>query len=66
MAKTATGLGTVMTLIFSSLLTSVEATVLLNAVDEELGQPPAYVDFQGLEICKRDLPSILLAKNFLG
>jgi ABC-type thiamine transport system substrate-binding protein len=56
----------VATLLFRLLLTPAEAAVLLNRVDEEQGQPPADVVFQGLQNCKRDLISPCLATMATG
>jgi hypothetical protein len=44
-----TGLGTVTTLLSRLFFTFAEAAILLNRVDEEHGQPPVDVVFQGLE-----------------
>ena len=48
LTKITTELGGETTLCFRSFLIFAEAAVLLNAVDEELGQPPPDAVFQGL------------------
>jgi hypothetical protein len=57
LAKIATTLGSVPTALFRLFLTFSEATVPLNPTNEELGQSPACVVFQGLQNCQRDLVS---------
>ena len=44
-------LGSVTTLLFRLFLIVAEPAVLLNTVDEELGQPPDGAVFQGLQNC---------------
>ena len=62
LAKITIELGGVTNLLFRWFLIFAEATVLLNAVDEEQGQPPPDAVFHGLQNCQQHLGSAWLAK----